>query len=189
MDFKNLYQQIREFIPNTEQEFADKKIFISLMEKYPDTILTRKNPVAHLTGSGFILNPGRDKCLMVFHNLYRSWSWSGGHADGCADLLSVAIREAEEETGITNLKPISEKIISLDVLPVFGHFKNRSYVSTHLHLSIAFSLTADDRLPLTNKPAENSAVAWLPLESIEKYSSEEHMLPIYQKIIKRTKTL
>ena len=106
MDFKSLYQQISDFIPNTDQEFADKKIFISLMEKYPDTILTRKNPVAHLTGSGFIFNPHRDQCLMVFHNLYRSWSWSGGHADGCSDLLSVAIREAEEETGIKNLKPI-----------------------------------------------------------------------------------
>ncbi|WP_195270641.1 NUDIX hydrolase [Eubacterium sp. 1001713B170207_170306_E7] len=189
MDFKTLYRQIFDFIPTTDQEFADKKIFVSLIEKYPDTILTRKNPVAHLTSSGFVFNGQHDQCLMVFHNLYQSWSWSGGHADGCADLLSVAVREATEETGIKNLKPLSEKIISLDVLPVFGHIKNGRYVSAHLHLSVAFSLIADDRLPLTIKPDENSAVAWIPLASLEKYSREDHMLPIYQKIIKRTKAL
>lgn len=187
MTFNDLYQQISDFIPDSDQEFSDQKIFTNLLEKYPDTILTRKNPVAHLTSSGFIFNTQRDHCLMVFHNLYKSWSWSGGHADGCSDLLSVATREAEEETGIKNLKPLSKKIISLDVLPVFGHYKNGNYVSTHLHLSVAFSLMGDERLPLTIKPDENSNVAWLPLESIESYCREPHMLPIYQKIIKRTK--
>lgn len=189
MDLSSIYQQISDFIPQTKQEDSDKQIFLTQIRQYPESILTRDNPLTHLTSSGFIFNENRDKCLMVFHNLYQSWSWSGGHADGCADLLSVAIREAGEETGIKDLKPLSRQIVSLDILPVFGHFKGRNYVSAHLHLSVAFSFVGDDTLPLTIKPDENSNVAWLPVDNLAAYCSEAHMLPVYQKIIKRTTAL
>ena len=42
---------------------------------------------------------------MIYHNIYNSWAWPGGHADGESDLLGVAMREVMEETGIKNLKP------------------------------------------------------------------------------------
>ena len=82
---------------------------------------------------------------MVHHNIYKTWSWTGGHADNDSDLLYVAIKEAKEETGIQNIKPLSKNIFSLDVLPVIGHIKNNKYVSAHLHLSVAYLLEADER--------------------------------------------
>lgn len=187
MSALDLYKNINAFIPKTEQEKSDKAIILNLIAQYPDNILTRSNCLAHMTSSGFIFNEDFDHCLMVFHNIYQSWSWSGGHADGCSDLLSVALKEALEETDLADIKPFSSDIISLDILPVFGHLKNNQYVSSHLHISTAFSLIGNMTSSLKSKPDENSAVAWIPLSEIENYCSEPHMLSIYQKIIKRTK--
>ena len=78
--------------------------------------------------------------LMAYHNIYDSWAWTGGHADGEADFLKVAIREAMEETGITRVTPVTEDIFSLEVLTVDGHEKKGAYVSSHLHLNVTYLL-------------------------------------------------
>ena len=66
---------------------------------------------------------------MVFHNIYRSWSWMGGHADGDRDLLAVARREVMEESGVKALRLLSPEIFSLEILTVDGHIKRGKYVS------------------------------------------------------------
>lgn len=91
MDYR---EEIQRYLPATEQEQAEKEAVLSLMESFPDSLLTRDNTVAHFTASAVILTPQRDRTLMIFHNLYQSWSWTGGHADGDPDLLAVAEREA-----------------------------------------------------------------------------------------------
>ncbi len=60
---------------------------------------------------------------MIYHKIYDSWAWTGGHSDGDSDLLYVAIKEAKEETGIKNVIPISENIYSLELTNVIGHEK------------------------------------------------------------------
>ncbi len=69
-----------------------------------------------------------DRVLMAYHNIYHSWAWTGGHADGEKDLLSVAMREAREETGIKTVTPVMDQIFSLEVLTVDGHEKKGLYV-------------------------------------------------------------
>lgn len=73
-----------------------------------------------MTASSMIFNPSRDRVLLAFHKLYQSWAWTGGHADGDGDLLAVALREAQEETGIVSVRPLSPDILTLDVLPGLG---------------------------------------------------------------------
>lgn len=182
MNFKDA---ISAFDARTPQEICDKAQILAMIEAFPDTILTRENLAFHMTGSGFIFNQDFSKCLMVYHNLYDSWSYTGGHADGDSDLMAVAKREAQEETGITGLVSLSENLVSLDILPVFGHFKRGRYVPAHLHFSAVYAFTADDRLPLRIKADENSQVGWIPVDKLANYCTEAHMLPIYQKIIGR----
>lgn len=189
MNLNILQAHINRFIPDCEQEASDKRTVQMLIDTFPDTILTRKNPIAHLTGSGFIVNKNRSQCLMVYHNIYNSWSWTGGHADGDADLFSVAIREAREETGISGLRPLTDEIAALDVLPVIAHFRKGQYVSAHLHLSIAYLFEGDETLPLVHKPDENKAVAWIDIHHLEAYCTEAHMLPIYRKLITKAQGL
>lgn len=163
---------IEEFLPSNEQENNDKKVILIYINMFDD-ILKRDNEIIHVTSCGFVINKDKDKVLMVHHNIFNSWSVPGGHSDGEENLLGVALREVKEETGITDIIPISNKIVSLDILPVFGHFRKGKYISSHLHISVAYLVQAD----------ENSAVKWIPINDINMYSSESHMKKIYDKII------
>ena len=124
----------------------------------------------------------KTKVLLVFHNQFRAWSWTGGHADGQADLLAAAMREAREETGIREAEPLSPAIQSLDILPVWGHEKQGRYVTAHLHLSVGYALTAPENQLLAAKTDENSGVRWVSVRQLEQYVTEPYMLYIYRKI-------
>lgn len=180
----NLVETIKEYATCSEQENRDKEIALRCMEIFDD-ILTRENEIAHITSSAFIVNKKRDKTLMVHHNIFNSWSWAGGHADGEEDLLKVADREVREETGVNNICPVSEDILSLDIIPVLGHIKKGKYVSPHLHISIAYLFEADENEPPIVKADENSGVQWIPIQEIDTYSNEAHMKKIYSKIISK----
>ena len=80
-------------------EVADKEMMLKCIDEYDD-VLTRENKLFHFTASNWIVNKEKTKILMIYHNIYQSWAWTGGHADGEDDLQSVAKREAEEETGL-----------------------------------------------------------------------------------------
>lgn len=179
------WNDILNFVPETEQEQSDSQIILDLITKNPHKILYRESRTAHMTVSGFIVNEARDKVLLLHHNIYRTWTWSGGHADGESDLLAVALREATEETGVTQIYALSKKIVSLDILPVFGHVKKGKYVSAHLHLNASYALTASESCELRIKEDENSGVRWFPFEEIEKVSGEPEICRIYRKILNR----
>ncbi|WP_088186986.1 NUDIX hydrolase [Desulfosporosinus sp. FKA] len=181
-----MFELIKQYSPYNEQEAKDKEVFLYCAEVFED-ILTRNNEVAHITCSAFTVNGRKDKVLMVHHNIYNSWSWIGGHADGDEDLLAVAIKELREETGVKTIRPVTNDIFSLDILTVLGHIKRGIYVSPHLHLSVAFLIEADEKDLLRVKEDENSGVKWIPLAEINTYSTEPHMHKVYTKLIAKIK--
>ncbi len=181
---KYLRRQLQDYQPVCEQEERDREIMLAFLRDHPDC-LSRENSIAHFTASSWIVNEDRDKVLMVYHNIYRSWSWTGGHADGEADLLQVALREAAEETGIAALQPLQKEPVSLEILTVDGHEKGGNYVPSHLHLNVTFLLAGDEKLPLREKPDENSAVRWIPSKQIFSLVSEPWMAErVYSKLLK-----
>lgn len=96
-------RQIENYPPFNEQEEKDKALILGWISNN-ENAFSRENTVAHITASAWVVNKDRSKVLMVYHNIYNSWSWLGGHADGETDLLSVAIREVKEEAGISNVR-------------------------------------------------------------------------------------
>lgn len=166
-----LIAQIRAFTPYNEQEEMDQALILRMLESAPD-LFSRENRAAHMTASAWVTNAARGKVLMAYHNIYHSWSWLGGHADGDADLLAVALREVREESGIRTVRALQTAPFSLEVLTVDGHMKRGRYVSSHLHLNVTYLLSADDSEPLAVKADENSAVAWFPLDEAVAASSE-----------------
>lgn len=173
-------EDIKKYVPYNEQEEEDKKSALLSIEQF-NNLLTRENPLIHVTSSGYIVNRERTKVLMVHHNIYKTWSWTGGHADGDDDLLYVAIKEGKEETGLNNLKAITNEILSLDVIEVLGHYKRGKYVSAHLHLNLCYLLEGDEKEPLIIKEDENSGVRWLPINELSKYCNEPNMVKLYNK--------
>lgn len=179
--FSTLQQQIAAYLPTCEQEETDRAVLLHAIATLPN-LLTRDNQMAHFTASGWIVNATRDKVLMAYHNIYKSWTWTGGHADGEADLLAVACREACEETGLTCVKPLSSDIFSLETLCVTGHRKHGIYVAPHLHLNLTYLLCADEFAPIFCKPDENAAVRWYPLAEAVAVCSEAYMQIIFNKL-------
>lgn len=177
-----LIEQITKYQPFNEQEAMDRMLILEVLDGEKD-VFHRTNKAAHMTASAWVVNQERNKVLMVYHNIYDSWSWMGGHADGERNLLQVAINEVKEESGLTTVHPVSEDIFSLESLTVDGHIKNGVYVSSHLHLNITYLLEASEQDPLSVKADENSGVAWFSLEDAVQASSEpwfrEH---IYRKL-------
>lgn len=178
----NFKEEIRAFEPSNEQEKSDQKVILAYIDTF-DNILLRNNVFAHISSSGFIINHDATKTLMIFHNIYQNWGWTGGHADGNGDLRHVALQEAKEETGLKRVELLSSKIASLDILPVPAHYKNGKYISPHMHLSIAYVLVADENEATHIKKDENSGVKWIALADIEKECKEVIMHPVYRKLV------
>ena len=183
------WDDIAAYVPQNGAEAGDKAMFLEYLRRFPDDILTRENKIAHLTASGFVVNAGGTRVLMAHHNIYRVWAWTGGHADGEADLLSVALREVREETGAEHVKPLSPAIASLDILPVWGHVKRGAWVPSHLHLNVTYLLTAEESDPLRPRAGENTKVAWLPADRLLELTNEWQMDGIYTKLLDRARAL
>lgn len=187
MTRQELINQIEDYKPFNEQEKMDKLLLLNWIRNN-DNAFSRENKVAHMTASAWVVNKDRSKVLMVYHNIYNSWSWLGGHADGETDLLSVALREVKEEAGITNVKPVSEEIFSLESLTVDGHVKKGNYISSHLHLNITYLLEADSDEAVSIKADENSGVAWFsPEEALEKSTEPWFVTNVYSKLLEKMK--
>ena len=186
---EKLRKLIENYTPCNEQETADKEMVLEYMNTFSDT-LTRENKVCHFTSSSWIVNKERTKVLMIYHNIYDSWAWTGGHADGDPDMLHVALKEAEEETGIKNINVLNDgKLASLEILTVDGHVKRGKYVSSHLHLNCSFVLEADEKEMLQIKVDENSGVKWVNIEDAVSLTNENKMKPIYAKLNNKVKSL
>lgn len=177
-----LKEQIQKYIPYNEQEENDKKIILDYMNKF-NNLLTRENEVAHFTASSWTVNKERTKVLMIYHKIYNSWSWTGGHADGDTNLLYTAVRELKEETGIEKVNILKNDIFSLETICVNGHIKRGKYVSSHLHLNLTYLLEVDENEELKIKEDENSGVKWINIEDIDKYVTEQWMIDnVYSKL-------
>ena len=187
MDRKELISKIKKYQPFNEQEEMDKALILNWIETQ-ENAFSRENAVAHMTASAWVVNKERSKVLMVYHNIYNSWSWLGGHADGETDLLAVAVREVKEEAGITNVRPVSDEIFSLESLTVDGHVKKGRYVSSHLHLNVTYLLEADSEEAVSVKADENSGVAWFtPGEALKKSTEPWFVEHVYGKLVKKLK--
>ena len=177
-----IVEEIKAYAPCCEQEARDKAVILDFLARHDDAFL-RSNRIAHMTASAWVVNAARDRVLMVYHKIYDSWSWTGGHADGDEDLLAVAIREVREETGVRSVRPVSEEIYSLEILTVDGHEKRGEYVPSHLHLNVTYLLEADEHDALRVCEAENSGVRWFTRDGALKASTEPWFVErIYRKL-------
>lgn len=181
-------EMLKNYIPFNEQEKEDIKLIMESENVFGD-ILTRKNKFCHLTASAFVINKEHTKVLCVYHNIYKSWSWVGGHADGDDDMLYVAKKETKEETSLKNFKVLSDMPISVEILPVKSHVRKGKYVSAHQHLNITYLFEADEKDSIQILEDENSNIGWLSFEDLIDKSEEPYMIPIYEKIIKRVTEL
>ncbi len=181
----NLKEQIENYIPFDEQEEKDKEQFLKFINSFED-VLTRENKLGHFSASAFVVNHERNKMLVVYHIINDGWIYPGGHADGENNLLSVAVREVAEETGLKT-KVLNNSIFGIQSAPVKGHIKRGKYVSAHLHFDVIFLMEADDTVPLIYREDESKDVKWVSFEEATDETMCDFIRPIHKKLIKKSK--
>lgn len=184
---KSLFDTIQNYRPKNQQEEYDKEQMLQFM-RCNKNFLERENQSGHFTASMWTVNKERTKTLMVHHNLYNSWSWIGGHADGMENLCAVAMKKLQEETGVKHAKLVSEEVFSLETLTCNGYMSKGIWVPSHLHFNLTYLAEAEEGEELTPQEEENSAVKWWSFEEALKVSTEPWMIEhIYKKLIERSR--
>jgi 8-oxo-dGTP pyrophosphatase MutT (NUDIX family) len=92
----------------------------------------------------------------------------------------VALREAEEETGLPQVTPVSHEIFDLDVHLIPA----RKSDPDHYHYDVRFLMVADMNHDLTISH-ESHDLAWITISDISTYTSE----PSIHRMIKKLGTV
>lgn len=172
-----LLVKLTQHLPLDEHERSMRNQIIEFVNKHSDCF-ERSLQIGHITGSAFIVNKQRTRTLMTHHRKLDKWLQLGGHSDGDWNTLNVALREAQEESGISKITPVSENIFDVDVHLI----PERKNEPQHFHYDIRFLCEADENqdLMITN---ESKDLAWIPLDTMEEYTTEESVLRMVRKVL------
>lgn len=167
---ESLSQQLNSYTPFDELEnlhMQQLKQFLSESRNAYD----RSNLVAHVVAEAWIVNPKRDHVVLVEHKLSKVWLNAGGHCDRNPDVFASAIREAEEETGLTNLKPLlNGNIFDINVGSVPTRERHSRNEPIHLHFDVCYAFQAPNNTPLTISD-ESTDLAWVAINHINKLAT------------------
>ncbi len=154
--------------------FVDK--FLALLT-HPDAYQRTHLP-GHITGSAWIVNGDGSKILLVEHAKLKKWLQPGGHADGDENVLAVALREAQEETGLIDLQLIGPSFFDIDIHPIPE--RKQPPFPGHDHYDVRFLFVAreEDELLISD---ESTDLRWIPARDLEKFNAEPSVVRLRDK--------
>ncbi|QQR69149.1 MAG: NUDIX domain-containing protein [Alphaproteobacteria bacterium] len=156
---------LESYRPFDESEALNCRQLVDFLRS-SDNPFDRSNLLAHCVADALIVNPVRSHALMLVHGVSGNWMSPGGHADGDADLCAGALREAEEETGLSQaiLMPLrGGRLWDVNVGLVPERISRYGREPSHLHFDICFAFEAEDSFPLKISD-ESDDLAWLPVQ-------------------------
>jgi 8-oxo-dGTP pyrophosphatase MutT (NUDIX family) len=175
MDRFSLVRMFESYTTEFTEEQKFIRPFIELLN-HKDSF-QRSHLPGHITGSAWIVNKEKTKTLLVHHAKLNKWVQPGGHADGEENILNVALREAEEETGLRNLKP-SASIFDVDIHLI----PERKEFPEHFHYDIRFLMEGEEEEEILISE-ESHDVRWINLDELEKFSNERSVLRMKEKLM------
>ena len=171
----NTLSQLQDFKTSYKKEKVDVKETIKFIKNNHECF-ENTHKKGHITGAAFILDNNLDHTLLTHHAKLNRWFQPGGHSDGNHDTKSVALREAEEETGLKTLEFINEGIFDVDIHTIPTNHK----MPEHKHYDIRFLLKADisEKYIVTH---ESHDLKWVKLAEVKNYSDDKALLRMVEK--------
>lgn len=160
MHRQDLLAKLARYTPDNTAEIDARQRIIQFVESTPDCF-KREHLAGHITGSAWLIDETNGRVLLTHHRKLDKWLQLGGHCDGDADVLNVALTEAVEESGIAGITPVSQDIFDLDVHPIPA----RGDVPEHFHYDIRFLCQINGN-PTFQVSDESHELAWLAPDDI-----------------------
>lgn len=158
-DRRNLLDSLDGYRPAVPAQQALKACFMAFVAEHPDCC-ERSLAHGHLTGSAWLVSADGRRALLMHHRKLDRWLQPGGHADGDADLAAVALREAEEETGLSGL------VCEGDIFDLDRHqIPARGTEPAHWHYDLRFVVRAAGGEDFSQN-AESLALAWFDIAEL-----------------------
>lgn len=157
---------------------AEKRVvdrFLVLLQDHPECFERNHFTPGHVTGSAWLVDPAGGDVLLTHHRKLDAWLQLGGHSDGDRDTAAVAIREAEEESGLS-VALLRPEIFDLDVHEIPA----RKDDPAHYHFDVRYALAStsgrDYRIS-----EESHDLAWVPIDGLHRFTDETSMLRMARK--------
>lgn len=174
-------QQLLDLLKKHSTRFMDESAFVSraihFIEAHEDCFYRELWPV-HVTGSTWVVNSRRDRVLLLHHRKLDQWFQPGGHADGDADILRVAMKETSEETGLEErqIKLVNETVFDVDIHRIDANHQDPA----HEHIDIRFLIEIDDSLLVPGND-ESHQVIWVNLYDVTRYNNNRSTYRMLEK--------
>ncbi|HPI79890.1 MAG TPA: NUDIX hydrolase [Cyclobacteriaceae bacterium] len=176
MDRHQLEEELTQYGSFYPEELLLVTQFQTLL-KHP-ACFNRDHLPGHITGSAWIANPYFTKVLLVHHAKLDKWLQPGGHADGNENVMNVALKELQEETGLTRAKLNRDSIFDIDIHTI----PERDSFPEHLHYDVRFLFAANETDPVAINH-ESHDIQWVNLSKLKKYNNEKSILRMKEKLI------
>jgi 8-oxo-dGTP pyrophosphatase MutT (NUDIX family) len=175
MNRGELISALEKYTSSFEEELSFREAFLELLKG--ERCFYRDYLPGHITGSAFIIDEEGMHVLLTHHAKLNKWLQPGGHADGDENVLGVALREAEEETGLSNFKVLSEGLFDIDIHTIPG----RADFPEHEHYDIRFLLQASrkDQLLISE---ESHDLAWKPINELALFTGNDSIARMAGKV-------
>jgi 8-oxo-dGTP pyrophosphatase MutT (NUDIX family) len=169
---RGLVAVLDRYQPRSEQEVADVERIRQAASR--GEAWARSTPL-HATGSALIVHPETKRVLLRWHERMQAWLQVGGHADpGETDPFLIALREAQEETGLRDLAAWPDRkqatLVQVVVVPVPAGKGEPPHHHADLRYVLA-TATPDKATPET----ETAYLRWLYLEEALQNIAEENL--------------
>ena len=162
---------VESFAPSHERAARSRRLTLELLQDSPAPFDRSRYDPGHITASGLVLSPTGEQVLLVFHSLLRLWLQPGGHVEPSDDdVLTTAVREVREETGISVLTGVTPTLVGVDVHQIPA----TDGEPAHFHHDLMFRLAAED--DTIDPSAEVREALWCPIEQLPKYHVDEVLL-------------
>ncbi len=130
----------------------------------------------HVCGSAWVVNKEGSAVLLTHHKKIGRWLQLGGHADGDSDILHVALREAQEESGLSEIAPLSTEIFDISIHTISA----RGAEPEHKHYDVRFTFQTDATKPLSVSD-ESHALRWVELSELDRLATDPSVLNMRRK--------
>ena len=180
------YTPLLQLLESYQTTFAEESGFV---DRFFELLIHprayhRDHLPGHITGSAWVVNESRSKILLLHHKKLNRWLQPGGHADGDANVLQVAMRELEEETGIRNAKLLTLRIFDLDIHPI----PSRKDFPEHFHYDVRFWFEADEADKIIESD-ESHEVKWIEINELNRFTDNESIHRMVRKSFEGSRSL